>query len=110
MVNLSGKRFEAMKESRDPLAQAVVENYRIWRNAKTAAEIHASSVLFDTAAIYLAYPGDRPFMKLETLPITVTADGFTRIDPAGRKMAVATEWHDLDGFHDLLVKRLCNEK
>jgi len=106
MVNLSGKRFEAMKDSRDPLARAVVENYRIWKHAKTAAEIHASSVLFDTAAIYLTYPGSRPFMKLETLPISVTADGFTRIDPAGTKMTVATEWRDLDGFRDLLIERL----
>ena len=74
-----------MKDSRDPLARAVVENYRIWKNAKTADEMHASSVLFDTAAIYLAYPGDRPFVKLETLPILVTAEGFTRIDPAGTR-------------------------
>ena len=110
MVNLSGKRFETLKESRDPLARAVVENYRIWKNAKTADTIHASSTLFDTAAVYLAYPGSRPFMKLETLPISVTADGFTRIDPAGTKMAVATEWRDLDGFRDLLVERLCGQK
>jgi len=110
VVNLSGKRFETLKESRDPLARAVVENYRIWKNAKTADTIHASSTLFDTAAVYLAYPGSRPFMKLETLPISVTADGFTRIDPAGTKMAVATEWRDLDGFRDLLVERLCGQK
>ena len=107
MVNLSGKRFETLKESRDPLARAVVENYRVWKNAKTADEIHASSVLFDTAAVCLADPGSRPLMKLETLPISVTADGFTRIDPAGTKMAVATEWNDLDAFRDRLVERLC---
>jgi inosine-uridine nucleoside N-ribohydrolase len=107
-VNLSGERFEALKKSRDPLAQAVIENYRIWKNAKSAEEIHASSVLFDTAAIYLAFPGSRPFMKLEPLPISVTSDGFTRIDPKGTKMTVASEWHDLDGFRDLLLKRLCN--
>ncbi len=110
VVNLSGKRFETIKDSRDPLAQAVVENYRIWKNAKTIEEIHASSVLFDTAAIYLAYPGSRPLMKLETLPISVAPGGFTRIDPTGNKMAVATEWRDLDGFRDLLVERLCKQK
>lgn len=110
LVNLSGKRFEKMKDSRDPLAQAVVENYRIWKHAKTADAIHASSVLFDTAAIYLAYPGERRLMKLETLSISVTPDGFTRIDPAGRKMTVATEWCDLDGFRDLLVERIGQQK
>jgi len=110
MVNLSGKRFETMKESRDPLAQAVIENYRIWNNSKTTGTMHASSVLFDTAAIYLAYPGNRPLVKFETLSITVTPDGFTRIDPAGTKMTVATEWRDLDGFRDLLIERLCKPK
>ena len=109
-VNLSGKRFETLKKSHDPLAQAVVENYRIWKNAKTADAIDASSVLFDTAAVYLAYPGSRPLMKLETLPISVTRDGFTRIDPKGTKMSVATEWENLDGFRDLLVARLCGQK
>jgi inosine-uridine nucleoside N-ribohydrolase len=110
IVTLSGKRFEAMKKCRDPLAQAVIENYRIWKNSKSADTIHESSVLFDTAAIYLAYPGSRPFMKLETLSIAVKPDGFTRIDAKGRKMAVATEWHDLDGFRDLLIERICGRK
>lgn len=110
LVTLSGKRFETLKESHDPLAQAVVENYRIWKRAKTAGEMHASSVLFDTAAIYLAYPGSRPLMKLETLSIAVAPGGFTHIDPAGTKMTVATEWQDLDGFRDLLVQRLCGHR
>jgi inosine-uridine nucleoside N-ribohydrolase len=110
MVNLSGERFETIKKSGDPLAQAVIENYRIWSNAKTADTMHASSVLFDTAAVYLAYPGSRPLMKLEALSIIVTPDGFTRIDPAGTKMSVAAEWRDLDGFRDLLVERLCKPK
>ena len=67
-------------------------------------------MLFDTAAVYLALPGDRPLMKLETLSISVAPGGFTRIDPAGRKMTVATDWHDLDGFRDLLIERLCGGK
>jgi hypothetical protein len=63
-------------------------------------------VLFDTAAIYLAYPAGQPLMTIEDLPIVVTDDGTTRIDPAGRKMAVATAWQDLDAYRDLLVKTL----
>ena len=57
-------------------------------------------------AIYLANPGNRPLIQFETLPIIVTHDGFTRIDPTGKKMLVATSWKDLDGFRDLLVKTL----
>ena len=57
-------------------------------------------------AIYLALPGPKPLLKMEELRIQVTADGMTRIDPAGAKMSVATEWEDLDGYRDLLVKTL----
>jgi len=37
----------------------------------------------------------------------VTDDGLTIVDNQGKKMDVATEWNDLDGFRDLLVNRLC---
>ena len=57
-------------------------------------------------AVYLANPGDKPLLNLEMLPISVTDDGITRIDPRGKKMWVATSWKDLDGFRDLLVKTL----
>ena len=109
LVQLSGKRFQALKDSPDPLVKAVLENYRVWAKKASLDQLHASSTLFDTAAVYLAYPGVRPLMKIETLPIAVTADGFTRIDPAGAKMAVATEWTDLGGFGDLLVKTLTKQ-
>jgi sugar phosphate isomerase/epimerase len=37
-----------------------------------------------------------------------TDDVFTRIDPAGRKMVVATDGTTLDGYHDLLVEIITN--
>jgi inosine-uridine nucleoside N-ribohydrolase len=103
LVNLSGKRFQTLVESNDALTRALLENYRIWaKNDK----VNASSVLFDTVGVYLAYPGARPLVKLEELPISVDKNGMTVIDPAGRKMQVATEWTDLDAYRDLLVKVL----
>ena len=57
-------------------------------------------------AIYLALPGPKLLLKMEDLRIKVTADGMTPIDLAGAKMAVATEWKDLDAYRDLLVKTL----
>ena len=105
-VNLSGERFQQLVRSQDPLAKAVLENYRIWAHKERIEQLKSSSTLFDTAAVYLAYSGDRPLVKLETLSIRVTADGFTRIDPTGRPMSVATEWTSLDGFRDLLVRSL----
>jgi inosine-uridine nucleoside N-ribohydrolase len=106
LVTLSGERFAGLKQSSDPVVKALLENYRIWAKKDSLDQLQASSVLFDTAAIYLAYPGDRPLMRLESLSIAVTDDGFTRIDPKGRTMRVATSWTDLDAYRDLLVKIL----
>jgi len=106
IVHLEGKRFETLKQSDDPLVKALLENYRIWAKKRRVAELDRSSTLFDTVAIYLAQPGKKELVKFEELPISVTKSGHTRIDRAGRKMSVATEWKDLDGFRELLLERL----
>jgi inosine-uridine nucleoside N-ribohydrolase len=106
LVTLSGPRFETLKRSRDRRVQTLLENYRIWAKKASVDELQASSVLFDTVAIYLANPGAKPLLALETLPIVVTDDGFTRIGDKGRNMVVATAWKNLDGFCDLLVNTL----
>jgi formylglycine-generating enzyme required for sulfatase activity/inosine-uridine nucleoside N-ribohydrolase len=106
LVQLGGKRFQSLVESRDALVKALLDNYRIWaRNPKPTG----SSTLFDTVAVYLALPGPKPLVKLEELPIRVTADGMTVIDPAGRKMQVATEWTSLEGYHDWLTQTLLGD-
>ncbi len=106
IVNVAGDRFQTLKQSDDPLVRALLENYRIWAKKKSVDELSRSSTLFDTVAIYLGYPGPKKLLKLETLSIRVTDNGYTRVDPAGRKMAVATSWHDLDAYRDLMVKIL----
>ncbi len=106
LVTLSGPRFETLKRSRDRGVQTLLENYRIWAKKASVDQLQASSVLFDTVAIYLASPGAKPLLTLETLPIAVTNDGFTRIDPQGTPMTVATAWKNLDGYRDLLVGTL----
>jgi hypothetical protein len=70
------------------------------------SELKGSSTLFDTVAVYLAYPEAKPLIEMEDMNITVTKDGMTAIDPAGVKMSVATSWKSLDGYDDLLVKIL----
>jgi predicted RNase H-like nuclease (RuvC/YqgF family) len=57
-------------------------------------------------AIYLAVPGPKPLLELESLRITVTDDGMTVIDPKGMPMTVATDWKDLAAYRELLVKKL----
>jgi hypothetical protein len=93
------------------MARAIIENYRIWsvarQNNQKNAEVwkNRSSTLFDTVAVYLALSQD--LVTMETLPIRVSDDGYTRIDPkGGRRMQVATAWKDMGAFEDFLVRRL----
>jgi inosine-uridine nucleoside N-ribohydrolase len=106
LIRFRGERFQAILKSEDPLNKALIENYRIWAKKKTVEELKESSVLFDTVAVYLALPGEKPHVTMEDLAITVDDKGMTLIDPAGAKMSVATAWMDKDGYNDLLVQIL----
>jgi inosine-uridine nucleoside N-ribohydrolase len=103
IVRLRGDKYRRVAECSDPVTKAVIENYRIWSKAGDKP-LDASSVLFDTVAIYLAFSTD--LVNVERLPIRVTDDGFTRIDPQGKPMDCAMSWKDLGAFEDLLVARL----
>ncbi len=106
LVRLGGERFKGLAESDDPLCRTLLENYRIWAKKESAKDLSASSVLFDTVAVYLALPGDKPLLRLEQLRIGIKPDGLTVIDSAGAKMSVAAAWRNLDGYEDFLVSRL----
>ena len=107
VVSLDGQRYQQVRDSKDPIAATVIENYRLWSKANhqsgNPAESH-SSTLFDTVAVYLAF--SQKLCKMEQLGIEVTDDGFTRINSSGKVTDVATDWTNLDGFRDLLVTRL----
>jgi inosine-uridine nucleoside N-ribohydrolase len=107
LVDLGGERYATVRDSKDPVAAAIIANYRIWSTARDknnrAANTH-SSTLFDTVAVYLAFTQD--LCKMERLGIRVDDEGFTRIDDQAKEMSVATGWKSLDGFRDFLVKRL----
>lgn len=109
-VRLTGDRFEQLRESPDPLLRAVLENHFGWAEAvrdwpimKRIDPERGSSVLFDTVPVYSASAG--ALLAFESLPVTVTDDGWTRIDPAGRTVTCATDWTDREAFLDLLVDR-----
>ncbi len=106
LVKLRGDRFKALRDSDDPVLKALMENYRIWAKKGSVADLKESSILFDTVAIYLAEPGPKPLVKMEDLKIAVDDKGYTRIDPAGAPMAVATAWTDYEGYLDRLVRML----
>jgi len=109
LVQLKGPDYARVRDAQDPICRAILENYRHWLEAdhKAQAESH-SSTLFDTVAVYLALE-DR-LCTMEELGIRVTDDGFTVIDPAARKMRVATAWKDLAGFERWLATRLTTGK
>lgn len=106
LVTLSGERYASLLKSKDPIVSTIIENYRLWcraHNNSTEAE-RASSVLFDTVAVYLAFT--TRLCRMERLGIRVSDDGFTRIDTHAKRVNVATEWNTLDGYRDFLVSRL----
>jgi inosine-uridine nucleoside N-ribohydrolase len=104
-VTLSSERFQKLVQCADPLVKALMENYRIWAKKRRIDELKSSSILYDTAAVYLAYP-ETPLLRRQTLAISVTDEGITKVNPKGRAMSVATDWTDLDDFRDRLVEVL----
>ena len=106
LVRLGGERFAALTRCQDPVIGALLENYRLWAGKDSVADLTESSVLFDTVAVYLAWPGAKPLLSMEDLRLDIRDDGATVIDPAGVPMSVATAWWDLEAFYDLLVLTL----
>jgi inosine-uridine nucleoside N-ribohydrolase len=109
-VRLKGEKYRAVRECKDPLVQAMIENYRIWSknlNRLEESEVQ-SSTLFDPVAVYLAFSEE--LFVMEKLGIRVTDEGYTTIDPNAKITNCATEWKDLAAFEDLLVKRLTDRQ
>lgn len=106
LVQLKGDKYAAIRDSKDSLAVAVMENYRAWAtNHKKPEDAQtASSILYDTVAVYLSFT--QQLLQMEKLGISITDEGKMNIDPAAKQMNVATEWKDMGAFEDLLVKRL----
>jgi len=121
IVYLKGRKYQKVLKNDSPLTNALIENYRAWYkqgilnsqkdlsdaevNKKVNQKCNSSSTtLFDTVGIYLGM--STKLVKMEKLPITVTDDGYTRIDNKAKVINCATEWKDLGAFEDLLVDRL----
>jgi len=110
-VYLSGEPYARVRDADNPMAQALMENYRIW--AVTAAAVGdpydtnlRSSTLFDTVAVYLTW--DNAFCKMEDVRFRVTNNGYTLPDPQGKLAHAALEWADREAFYELLADRIAN--
>ena len=110
LVQLKGERYARVRDSKDPLLQALMENFRVWcprtewcRNDPEQVKVK-SSTLFDTVAVYLAE--ERDLVDVETLGVRVTEDGMTVPDAAAPALGWATGWTNLERFEELLTDRL----
>jgi inosine-uridine nucleoside N-ribohydrolase len=111
VVRLKGPKFAALRASKDPAVQALLETYRGWCRARpdlcgsdpTRAD-RETTVLFDTVAAYLAFAED--LVRIEETGARVTDEGLTVPDPAAPKKRWAVEWKDLGAYEDLLLARL----
>ncbi|HEX5220860.1 MAG TPA: nucleoside hydrolase [Verrucomicrobiae bacterium] len=107
-LGLSGEKYQRVFTSADPIAKAVIENYRLWAIARKQGSPEAfplrSTTLFDVVAVYLAF--NQEWCGMENIGIRVTDEGLTVEDPNAKKMNVALTWKNLPALEDLLVKRL----
>lgn len=104
LVNLGDERYRQVRDSKDPVAAAIIENYRLWCGKEKEKAEQRSSILFDTVAVYLA--GSQDLCTMERVGLRVTDDGFTRLDDQAKQVNAALDWKNLDAFRDWLVSRL----
>lgn len=107
-VRLEGEEYQQIFQSKDPLLQALIENYRLWRlsvSDKARPYETSSSILFDTVAVHLAFTNK--FLKIQPMTLTVDDQGFTHpTDESNGPVQVAIEWLDLPAFQQDLLQRL----
>ena len=107
---ISGERWERMQNARckNPLMDAVLINYDIWRRHHKNKWCHdRSTELCDTLAVYLAFSTEG--LEIDRMKLEVTDDGMTVPSDTGVEMDVAIRWKNLDGFLDLMTQRLCGD-
>jgi inosine-uridine nucleoside N-ribohydrolase len=107
LVDLSGARYRRVRDSKNPITAAIIENYRLWSTHQDASNKTAesrSSTLFDTVAVYLAC--SRDLCRMERLGLRVTPEGMTVEDPQAKQIEAALAWKSLDGYRDWLTDRL----
>ena len=107
-ITLTDGKYQRVYRSADPLAAAIIDNYRAWaavRGEPVLANVSVrSTTLFDTVAVYLACRQD--LCGMERLGIRVNDEGYTLEDPAAKPMNVAMSWKNLAAYEDWLVERL----
>lgn len=110
IVKLVGKKYRRVAESKNPVAEVVLDAYQSWLERpgyppeKRWDINQSSSTLYDTVAIYLAMSTD--LFKMEEVEISVDTNGYTLIDNNAKTVNCAMEWKDLNAFEEFLVSRI----
>jgi inosine-uridine nucleoside N-ribohydrolase len=100
-IILRGERYARVRDSQTRRARVVIENFKSWKMYNQIRD-GESSVLFDTTVPCIAF--DESYFTFETVPISVTDEGLTFIDPdGGTPTRCQTGWRDREGFEELLV-------
>lgn len=102
-LRLTGDDYLKVEKSDNPLSKVIVENYDLWVNRGHHPK-DSSSILYDTAAVYLAF--DESLATMEDVKLSISDKGDTVLDENGRTVRIGTGWKDEQGFKDLLVKSL----
>jgi inosine-uridine nucleoside N-ribohydrolase len=107
-LRLEGERYTRVATSEHPRAAVTIANYDGWTNRHHHAK-DGSSVLFDTAAAYLAFSEN--LCEIETIKLSIDDKGNTVPDEAsGRPVRCALRWTDREAFEELLVNTLTGGK
>lgn len=107
-IVLSGMNYRKITEASSPIPRNILQQYAVWRNYwRHDGPVCASSILYDTAAVHLAYSDE--FTRMEWLKLVVDDCGFTRISPEEREISVAMEMTEPAAFQQRLVERLVTD-
>ncbi|WP_406701138.1 nucleoside hydrolase [Singulisphaera sp. Ch08] len=100
---LRGDSFATVAASPHRLARIVIENYDLW-DYRSNHPRDASSILYDTAAVYLAASED--YARIEPRTLAVDDRGHTLVTPQGKTVRCQLGWKDRHAFDAFLVKTL----
>jgi inosine-uridine nucleoside N-ribohydrolase len=113
LLELEGAHYAAVRDSEDPLAQAVIANYRLWLPhvewLPDAGDLpdRKSTTLFDVVAVHLAFD-ETPF-EIDEIGLRVTEDGLTVEDPSAPVARCALRWRDMGVLQATVAARLTRE-
>jgi len=104
-ILLGGEKYLRIRDAENPVAQALMEGYRIWAPKVNFphTEEHSSG-LFDVVALSLLL-SDK-YLELQDMRLKVTDDGMTVPDPDGKLIHVAMKWKDLGAFFNMVTQRI----